>query len=153
MFEIRIICDPADTDRITTALAQVFTTGQARVHTARSTDKTRLYVTADHHPATEWPTPTQAYTGAPSILDEIGWTVRTLADNPLTAHTGREFWLRKAALLDRIALGDEVAPAVSDATDAATQAARQLMDFDDAAVICDPRYYVRQQYARYNAHR
>ncbi|MET7756599.1 hypothetical protein ABZT27_18095 [Streptomyces sp. NPDC005389] len=152
MFEIRIVCDPADTDRITTALAQTFATGQVRTYTARSADKTRLYVTADHHPDVEWPTPEQAYKGAPSILDEIGWTVRTLADDPLTANTGREFWLRKAALLDRIALGDEVAPAVTDATGAAIQAARQLMDFDDAAVICDPRHYVRQQYTRHTTH-
>ncbi|WP_030688372.1 hypothetical protein [Streptomyces globisporus] len=152
MFEIRIVCDPADADRITTVLAQTFTTGPVRTYTARSTDKTRLYVTADHPAAVEWPTPEQAYADAPSILDEIGWTVRTLADDPLTANTGREFWLRKAALLDRIALGDEVAPAVTDATVTALQAARQLMDFDDAAVICDPRHYVRQQYARQNSH-
>ncbi|MFE1551429.1 hypothetical protein [Streptomyces sp. NPDC058718] len=150
MFEIRIICEPADVDRITAALAQTFTTGMARFHTTRSTGQTRLYVTADLQPAApEWPTPEQAYEGAPSILDEIGWTVRTLADDPLTANAGREFWLRKAALLDRIVLGDGTAPAV-DAADAAMQAARQLMDFDDAAVICDPRYYVRQQYARQN---
>ncbi|MFE6817582.1 hypothetical protein [Streptomyces sp. NPDC057677] len=152
MFEIRIICDPADTDRITTALARTFTTSPARVYTAHNTDKTRLYVTADHHPTPQWPTPKEAYAEAPSILDEIGWTVRTLADDPLTANTGREFWLRKAALLDRIALGDEVAPAVSEATNAATQAARQLMDIDDAAVICNPRHYVRQQYALWTTH-
>ncbi|MEU6165378.1 hypothetical protein [Streptomyces tanashiensis] len=152
MFEIRIICDPSDTERITTALAQTFTTGAVRVHTTRSTDKTRLYVTADHHPTQEWPTPEQAYAGAPSILDEIGWTVSTLADDPLMANAGREFWLRKAALLDRIALGDDKAPGVSEATDAATQAARQLMDFDNAAVICAPRHYVRQQYTRWTTH-
>ncbi|MFI9207456.1 hypothetical protein ACIGW7_04825 [Streptomyces sp. NPDC053253] len=149
MFEIRIICDPADTDRITVALARTFTTGAVRVHAARSTGETRLYVTAEHRADVEqWPTPEQAYAGAPSVIDEIGWTVRTLADDPLTASTGREFWLRKAALLDRIVLGDDTAPAV-DATDAALQAARQLMDFDDTAATCDPRHYVRQQYARW----
>ncbi|MFC9338815.1 hypothetical protein ACFT0G_03755 [Streptomyces sp. NPDC057020] len=101
--------------------------------------------------ARDWPTPEQAYANAPSIHEEIGWTVRNLACNG-----GREFRLRKAALLDRIALGNKVAPAVTDLTgvvdiaeftEAATQAARQLMDLDNAAVICDSRHYVRQQYA------
>ncbi|MEV7566352.1 hypothetical protein [Streptomyces tanashiensis] len=148
MFEIRIVCDPSDADRITTALAQTFTTGPVRTYTARSIEKTRLYVTADHHPAVEWPTPEQAYAGAPSIISEIGWTARTartVVAQPFGSQTNREFWVRKAALLDRIALD---APA-SGAPDAATHAAHQLMEADDAAVICDPRHYTRQQYARW----
>ncbi|MFF7438697.1 hypothetical protein [Streptomyces sp. NPDC008122] len=154
MFEIRVICALDDADRVTDTLASVFTTWAAHRTATRDGERTRIYLSADHRPATteEWPTPEQAYAGAPSILDEIGWTVRTLASN-----NSRQFWLRKAALLDRIALGDEVAPAVIDVTGvtditeftgAAIQAARQLMDFDDTAVICDPRHYVRQQYAR-----
>lgn len=151
MFEIRVICDPDDTDRITTALAQTFTTGMARIHTTRSTDKTRLYVTADHHPAdtVQWPTPEQAYAKAPSIISEIGWTARTAASRPFGEDVGREYWLRKAALLDRIALADELADVLGDAAEAAVDAARQLMDVDGAAVLCDARYYTRQQYARH----
>ncbi|MFF0426969.1 hypothetical protein ACFYUJ_21460 [Streptomyces sp. NPDC004520] len=155
MFEIRVICDPDDTDRVIDTLGSVFITGSARRTATRDGDRTCIYLDADHRRdiTAEWPTPEQAYATAPSIISEIGWVVRTLASN-----LGREFWLRKAALLDRIALGDEVAPAVIDITgvtditefaDAAIQAARQLMDIDNTAVICDPRHYVRQQYARW----
>ncbi|MFD5104608.1 hypothetical protein [Streptomyces cinereoruber] len=151
MFEIRIICDPADTDRVTATLGTLFTTGTVRRSPTRDGARTRLYVTADHRPApeTEWPTPEAAYAKAPSIISEIGWTARTVADRSFGAEMSREFWLRKAALLDRIALGDEVAGPISDATEAAVEAARRLMDTDDTALICDPRHYVRQQYARW----
>ncbi|ROQ32396.1 hypothetical protein EDD98_1380 [Streptomyces sp. PanSC19] len=151
MFEIHIICDPDDTDRVTTALSATFTTGAVRRSPTRDGVRTRLYVTADHRPApeSEWPAPETAYAKAPSIISEIGWTARTAADRPFGGETSREFWLRKAALLDRIALGDEVAPAVSDAAEVAVEAARRLMDVDGAAVICDPRHYVRQQYAHW----
>lgn len=54
-----------------------------------------------------FPTPEQAYADAPSIFDEIGWTVRTLAARECFTKLDREFYLRKAALLDRIALLDE----------------------------------------------
>lgn len=49
-FEIRIICDPDDADRITAALAQVFTTGQARTYPTRDAMRTRLYITAEPSP-------------------------------------------------------------------------------------------------------
>ncbi|MFE5548315.1 hypothetical protein ACFQ71_31445 [Streptomyces sp. NPDC056534] len=94
--------------------------------------------------AQDWPTAEQAYAKAPSTISEVGWTVRTATERPFGTEASREFWLRKAALLDRIALTDEH---IRDAAEAADRAARRLMDVDDAAVICDPRHYVRQQYA------
>ncbi|MFF9017282.1 hypothetical protein ACF09C_30495 [Streptomyces sp. NPDC014870] len=102
----------------------------------------------DHSPAPEpeWPTPETAYAKAPSIIREIGWVARTAADRPFGTEASREFWLRKAALLDRIAIDDEKAAAD------ATRAAHRLMDVDGATVIYAPRYYVRQQYARWSAH-
>jgi hypothetical protein len=148
MFEIRIICDPADSDRVNAALSGAFATGPVRQHPARDGQRTRLYVTADHRPAPEpCPEPEMAYVLAPSIISEIGWTARTAADRPFYDGSGREFWLRKAALLDRIALSDEADGSTRDASDLSNRAAQRLMELDDAAVICDPRHYVRQQYA------
>ncbi|GGJ42438.1 hypothetical protein [Streptomyces brasiliensis] len=150
MFEIRIICDPADADRVTTALSGAFATGTVRTDPTRDGERTRLYVTADHRPEPEpWPTPEEAYTLAPSIVSEIGWTARAAADRPFYDGLNREFWLRKAALLDRIALSDEADSVTSDAADLATRAAQRLMDLDSTAVICDARHYVRQQYAQW----
>ncbi|MDI9887303.1 hypothetical protein QMZ92_23760 [Streptomyces sp. HNM0645] len=45
-FEIRIICHPADADRITATLAGAFTTGPVRQYPARDGRQIRLYVTA-----------------------------------------------------------------------------------------------------------
>ncbi|WAZ23164.1 hypothetical protein STRCI_004489 [Streptomyces cinnabarinus] len=150
MFEIRIICDPADADRVSHALAAVFDTGPARQYPTRDGKRARLYVTADHHPEPEpWPTPEEAYALAPSIISEIGWTARTAADGPIYEGVDREFWLRKAALLDRVALSNEGASVSSDAADLAVKAAHRLMDLDDIHGSCDPRGYVRQQYARW----
>ncbi|MFF5788876.1 hypothetical protein ACFY8P_28395 [Streptomyces sp. NPDC012693] len=148
MFEIRVICDPDDTDQVTAALGSAFTTGAVRQYATRDGKRERLYLTADLR-AEEWPTPEDAYALAPSIISEIGWTARTAADKPFGTGIGREFWLRKAALWDRIALGDESERVRSDAAEMATAAARRLMDTDDATVICDPRAYVRQQYERW----
>ncbi|MFE7209305.1 hypothetical protein ACFU93_04690 [Streptomyces sp. NPDC057611] len=150
MFEIRIICNPADTDRVTAALSSAFATGAVRQYATRDGERTRLYVTADHRPEPEqWPTPEEAYALAPSIISEIGWTARTAADRPSYDDLSRDFWLRKAALLDRIALSDEPHSVTSDAADLATRAAQRLMELDDTAVICDPRPYVRQEYAHW----
>lgn len=95
---------------------------------------------------TPWPTAEQAYADAPSILSEIGWTARTLAALECFTALDRDFYLRKAALLDRIALLDEP-DTPGDVTDTAVAAAVFLMDIDQPGVICDPRVYVRQQYA------
>ncbi|MEV6194777.1 hypothetical protein AB0M19_20560 [Streptomyces sp. NPDC051920] len=150
MFEIRIICDPADTDRVSQALAAAFTTGPVRQHPTRDGQRARLYLTADHRPAPEsWLAPEAAYSLAPSIISEITWTARTAADRPFFDALNREFWLRKAALLDRIALSNEADSVTSDATDLATRAAQRLMELDDKAVASDPRHYVRQQYAHW----
>ncbi|MER7805856.1 hypothetical protein [Streptomyces sp900116325] len=97
----------------------------------------------------ECPTPETAYGLAPSIIREIGWTAQTVAAKPFGTALGREFWLRKAAVLDRIALADEREGVPGDASEVATEAARRLMDLDDTAVICDPRHYVRQQYTHW----
>jgi hypothetical protein len=148
MFEIRIICEPCDSDRVTEVLSGAFTVGPVRQHRTRDGKRLRLYVTADHRPEPgSWPKPEEAYALAPSIISEIGWTARQAADRPLYDGSGRDFWLRKAAVLDRIALSDGADHVTTDAADLATRAARRLMDLDDAVVICDPRHYVRQQYA------
>lgn len=52
MFEIRVICDRADTDRISHTLADAFDTGPARQYPTRDGKRIRLYVTADHRPTT-----------------------------------------------------------------------------------------------------
>lgn len=152
MFEIRAICDPDDTDRVTTALKTAFTTGEVRQYPTRDGKRTRLYLTADHHPTPEdWPTPEQAYANAPSIDSEISWTAHYLADAECFTALDREFYLRKAALLDRIALLDEP-DAIGDTAMTADAAALYLLDIDQPGVICNPRAYVRQQYARSLAH-
>ncbi|MEU9346374.1 hypothetical protein AB0D74_34715 [Streptomyces sp. NPDC048278] len=66
MFEIRIICDPDDTDRVTTALTGTFTAGAVRTYPTRDGKRTRLYATADHRPDPEpFPAPETAYALAP----------------------------------------------------------------------------------------
>ncbi|MYW14246.1 hypothetical protein GT039_01230 [Streptomyces sp. SID2955] len=47
MFEIRIICDPADADSITTALGTAFAAGPARRFPTRDGNRVRLYLTAE----------------------------------------------------------------------------------------------------------
>jgi hypothetical protein len=152
VFDIRIICDPADTDRIVAALDKTFTTGTVTVCPTRDGKQHRFYVRADHR--TEpgpWPTPEAAYAFAPSIVREIGWTVGTAVDKPHGEASGREYWLRKAALLDRIALDDEAGGRRTDASELALNAARFLIGLDGAAGLGpdDPRGYVRRAYARY----
>jgi hypothetical protein len=148
VFEIRVICDPADSDRVTTALTAAFATGAVRRRRTRDGAQIRLYLTADHLPdPADWPTPEQAYAKAPSIVSEIGWTARTIATAECFTELDRDFYLRKAALLDRIALMDEPHDLFSEATETAHAAAVSLLDMDQPGVICDPRAYVRQQYA------
>lgn len=150
MFEIRVISDPADTDRVAATLRDAFATGTVRQYPTRDGERTRLYVTADHRPELEpWPTPEEAYALAPSMVREIGWTAQTAADKPFGEDLDREYWLRKAALLDRIALQGETDGFHGDACEAATEAARRLMELDKADVTCDPRDYVRKEYAHW----
>ncbi|MFI6659539.1 hypothetical protein ACIBL8_28850 [Streptomyces sp. NPDC050523] len=168
MFEIRIICNPADTDRVTAALSGAVATGTVRTHRTREGRRTRLYLTADHRPEPgPWPAPEDAYALAPSIVREIGWTAQTVADKPFGKDLGREYWLRKAALLDRIALRDGKDGIRGDAAEVATEAALQLVAFDLAgagdyfgapywpehpATVAEPRGYVRQEYAAWAKH-
>ncbi|MFF1809000.1 hypothetical protein ACFVXW_07490 [Streptomyces sp. NPDC058251] len=168
MFEIRIICNPADTDRVTTALSGAFATGTVRNYPTRDGERTRLYVTADHRPEPgPWPTPEEAYALAPSVVREIGWTAQTAADKPFGEALGREYRLRKAALLDRIALRDEEYGIRGDAAEVATGAACRLIAFDSdgegdyygapywpehPATVAEPRGYVRQEYAHWARH-
>ncbi|MEV6056082.1 hypothetical protein [Streptomyces sp. NPDC052107] len=140
MFEIRIIRDPVDAHRVTTALSTAFTTGAVRRHRTRDGERIRLHVTADHRPAGQsWATPEQAYAAAPSISDELGWTAGTSANAPIAQGLDREYFLRKAALLYRTALAERPAPTTSPAP--RPKPARRLMDLDDASVVYDPRAY------------
>lgn len=149
MFEIRVICDPADTDTITQALTAAFTTGPVRQHPTRDGSRTRLYITADHRPGDDQLGPQEAYALAPSIISEIGWVAEEATGRPTFALLGREFWLRKAAVLDRIAFQDETENVTTDAADIARQAAARLIELDRATTVHDPRAYVRQQYAHW----
>ncbi|MFI5803078.1 hypothetical protein [Streptomyces sp. NPDC051561] len=97
-----------------------------------------------------------AYTLAPSVISEIGWTVDRFRAHLRGDRVGREYWLRKAAVLDRIALSENPDHGPNDpcdAADIATEAARHLMDLDGAPRTADPRAYVRQQYAVWAASR
>ncbi|MFE0577775.1 hypothetical protein [Streptomyces sp. NPDC058874] len=165
MFEIRVICDPDDTGRVTAALGGAFTTGTVREHPTRDGRRARLYVTADHRPpSAAWPTPAQAYAKAPSIISEIGWTANAATGRPTFALLGREFWLRKAAVFDRIALDDSTASIHTDADEIALVAALKLLEVDrdgegdyhgapywpeHPTALADPRGYVRQEYAHW----
>ncbi len=146
MCEIRIICAPADTNRVTRELGTAFRTGEPRTYPARD-GRTRLYLTAEHR-GPEWPTPEQAYEDAPDVLDALAAVTATAAGAECFTHLDRDFYLCKAAVLDRIALGDG-----ADWRDllAAEDAADHFLTLDPAPTPCDPRAYVRQQYARWAA--
>ncbi|MFD9657599.1 hypothetical protein [Streptomyces mirabilis] len=180
MFDIRIICDPADEQAITRALTAAFDCDPIQRRPAHNGHRVRLYTKAFHpDPAallndapeateagpTAWPTPEDAYATAPGITYEIAWTAstaRTLAKNPHGRDVDREYWLRKAALLDRIALEYEAEGVHNDTDEVAANAARQLIEFDQntegdysgapygpdhPATLAHSRGYVRQEYA------
>jgi hypothetical protein len=116
---------------------------------------------------TVWPTPEDAYATAPGITYEIAWTAstaRTLTADPHGDDVDREYWLRKAALLDRIALEYEADGVPNGTDEVAANAARQLIEADQdgegdysgdlywpehPATLAHPRGYVRQEYARW----
>jgi hypothetical protein len=93
--------------------------------------------------AQKWPSPDEAYASAPSIDDELDWLNRTA--NHTYDGLDRDWYLRNAAALDRIALGESTneraCPGEAEAT------AVLLLDLDQASRDYDPRAYVRQQYA------
>ncbi|OII67462.1 hypothetical protein [Streptomyces sp. CC77] len=102
--------------------------------------------------------PAAVYTDAPRILSEIAWVAEAAMGRP--ADDDREFRLRKAALLDRIALEETAtyAPEVAaKAVATADEAARRFVAYDvartghsqralDVATADDCRDYVREQY-------
>ncbi|MFI2257502.1 hypothetical protein [Streptomyces tubercidicus] len=100
----------------------------------------------DH--AQNWPTPDEAYTNAPHLFTETTTLAAASAD-PET-ELDREWYLRHAALLDRVALHAacfDNAPGAGTAAQEAEATAVLLLDLDQACRDYDPRAYVRQQYA------
>ncbi|MEU7157343.1 hypothetical protein [Streptomyces chrestomyceticus] len=173
MFEIRVICDAADTGPVTAALEAAFRTGAVRRYPSRTPGQERLYVTADHQPdpagqpARTWPSPDAAYAGAPVLTDELTWVAETVAAAAgRSGPADRVFCLRRAAALDRIALLDDTLHVSSDTPEVATEAARHLLALDRNAggdspsagtvpphtldAARDPRGYVRQEYAAWH---
>ncbi|MFJ4440017.1 hypothetical protein [Streptomyces sp. NPDC088923] len=146
MFEIRIICDPAESERVVRELGTCFRTGPARQYPARD-GRARLYVSAEHRPIGR-PTPEEAYEGAPAILDALAAVTATAADAKCFTALDRDYYLRKAAVLNRIALASGADPRDAQA---AEDAAAHLADMDNAPPVAghDPRGYVRQQYAQW----
>ncbi|MGW2518707.1 hypothetical protein ACWC09_17165 [Streptomyces sp. NPDC001617] len=150
MFEIRVICDPTETEPIVAALDRTFTVGTVTVYPTRDRKRNRLYARADHQPATpepaeDWPTPEQAYANAPDPRQEFDWLMAQ-------AHAGkrnREWWLRRAAAVDRRSA--QLPPGGRYRDEHALELAHFLMELDGVETICDPRAYVRQQYARWAA--
>ncbi|MFI9076836.1 hypothetical protein ACIGW8_10125 [Streptomyces sioyaensis] len=96
----------------------------------------------------EWPSPDEAYANAPHLVAEIT-TLQATAADPET-ELDREWRLRHAALLDRVAL--HIAcfdndPSTGPEAEEAEATAVLLLDLDQAPRDYDPRAYVRQQYA------
>lgn len=100
------------------------------------------YQAPDH--AQTWPSPEAAYVSAPSIDDELDWLNRT-ANASYDEGLDRNWYLRNAAALDRIALGES--PTERACPNEAEATAVLLLDLDQASREYNPRAYVRQQYA------
>ncbi|UZJ30999.1 hypothetical protein [Streptomyces endophytica] len=116
---------------------------------------------------TETVTAEQAYANAPHLVAEIASLTAVSADPE--AELGREWYLRHAALLDRVALrltafDDE--PGIATAVEEAEASAVYLLDTDKAgdgnyggtpywpehpAAEANPRGYVRQEYTLWAA--
>ncbi|MFD8730510.1 hypothetical protein [Streptomyces sp. NPDC059611] len=163
MFEIRIICETPDRESVVNGLRSQFNIGRVRSSLSLTSGGERLYITADLPAAKPWPTSEQAYADAPGVGYELEVTREILMDTPLSPNLNREYWLRRAAALDRMALG--LAPGHEATPGALIEAAINLMDLDSAAglgpsgyadgpyhpdhpeSIRDPRGYVRQEFA------
>ncbi|REK87586.1 hypothetical protein DY245_26305 [Streptomyces inhibens] len=91
-----------------------------------------------------WPSPEAAYVSAPSIDDELDWLNLT-ANASYDEDLDRDWYLRNAAALDRIALGESTSERAC--PDEAEATAVLLLDLDQVSRDYDPRAYVRQQYA------
>ncbi|MEV8052164.1 hypothetical protein [Streptomyces bacillaris] len=163
MFEIRIICETPDRESVINGLRSQFNIGRVRSSFSLTSGGERLYITADLPAPNPWPTPEQAYADAPGVGYELEVTREILTDTPLSPDLNREYWLRRAAALDRMALG--LAPGHDATPEAARDAAINLMDLDSAAGLGpsgyangpyhpdhpestrNPRGYVRQEFA------
>lgn len=163
MFEIRIICETPDRESVVNGLRSQFNIGRVRSSFSLTSGRERLYITAGLPAANPWPTPEQAYADAPGVGYELEVTREILTDTPLSPDLNREYWLRRAAALDRMALG--LAPGHDATPEAARDAAISLMDLDSTAGLGpsgyadgpyhpdhpestrDPRGYVRQEFA------
>ncbi|MCC3772869.1 hypothetical protein [Streptomyces sp. UNOC14_S4] len=103
--------------------------------------------------------PAVAYEAAPSIIAEISW-VTAQSSAFIRSEPDREFWLRKAAVFDRIAVKEAamyVPGQTTDVVETAVEAARALVQYDlahcglslkGAELVTDEdhREYVRHQY-------
>ncbi|MGW1295089.1 hypothetical protein [Streptomyces sp. NPDC002533] len=165
MFEIRIICEAADREAVVSGLRSEFNIGRVRSSFSLTSGGERLYITADLPAANPWPNPEQAYADAPAVSHELEWVRVTVMDPPLHAGINREYRLRRAAVLDRMALGLAPGLGVVATAEDVTEAALHLMDLDSTAGLGpsgladgpyapdhpestrDPRGYVRQEYA------
>ncbi|MEV4501116.1 hypothetical protein [Streptomyces klenkii] len=109
--------------------------------------------------------PAAAYAGAPRVPAEIIWVLRQVrATRSFGTAQGRDFWLRKAAVFDRIAIAEVAtyAPqAAAKAVETAEAAARRLVEYDathnglslrgsDIVTGEDCRVYVRREYHAWN---
>ncbi|MFL4905594.1 hypothetical protein ACJ6WF_21090 [Streptomyces sp. MMS24-I2-30] len=106
------------------------------------------------------PLPDGAYAGAPTIAQELCLLAEASGSNPSDVSRDREFRLRKAALLDRVALQEHAHGDVrvaADADEAAAVAAEWLIEHDirhrglsrrgrDLVLTEDYRDYVRTEY-------
>ncbi|MFJ7058356.1 hypothetical protein ACIQVA_11535 [Streptomyces microflavus] len=163
MFEIRIICETPDRESVINGLRSQFNIGRVRSSLSLTSGGERLYITADLPAANPFPTPEQAYANAPGVGYELEVTREILTDTPLSPNLNREYWLRRAAALDRMELG--LAPGHDAAPEAAVDAAINLMDLDSTAGLGpsgyangpydpdhpestrNPRGYIRQEFA------
>lgn len=98
--------------------------------------------------------PETAYADAPDMINEVGWVARTARvvakDGPDAA--GRSlYFLRKAALLDRIDLYADGRDSTAATQTAASQAARRYQKMsapDEPSFPWQARQFVREQYSR-----
>ncbi|WP_058046272.1 hypothetical protein [Streptomyces roseifaciens] len=158
MFEMCAICDPDDAGRVQQSLTSAFATEAVRTAPARGGDRVRLNLTAAHrndsHPA---------YRDAPSLLREMFDVLEMgLEVDPADEDVSESTWayrVRRAALLDRIALQEAATcpPGIAaEAAETAEIAAWALAVLGhmygsgpDAGVREWPRDYVRHQYTVY----
>lgn len=104
------------------------------------------------------------YTGAPGIMAELCWVIAQALCSPFDEERDREFWLRKAAALDRLAIdvaAKRTRQGAAEEVELAEKAARRLVEYDathtglslrgsDVVTGEDCRAYVRREYRDWN---